>query len=133
MPPAAIPSSPMPPLPPPASPPYGPQLRQVVDKAKRFLHAWTPRDEDKLGERFCCAAITVLLHVKKEMVTEIGAMEKAVQALWKFARDIRRTSRCIGLLAFIVYAHRRRVRARVLLGTRSVHLLETFALALAGG
>ena len=49
------------------------------------------------------------------------------------AKYIQRTGRHIGLLAFVVYAHIRRVRVHALLGLRSLDLLEHFAPALAGG
>jgi len=49
------------------------------------------------------------------------------QALREHARDVRRTGRCIGLMPFIVYGYRRRVRVHVLLGESTVDLLQSFA------
>jgi hypothetical protein len=49
------------------------------------------------------------------------------------AKDIQRTGRHIGLFAFLVYAHIRRVRVHALLGLRTLDVLEHFAPAFAGG
>ena len=43
---------------------------------------------------------------------------KVAASLRAHARDIHRTGRCIGMWPFIVYAHRRRVRAHALLGQK---------------
>ena len=57
---------------------------------------------------------------------------RAAETMRGLARETRRRGRCIGLLARVVYAVLRQVRARALLGARRVDLLDAFALALAG-
>ena len=78
--------------------------------------------------------------VKEEVLPESHARHQACDevapggnAISLLAKDIRRTGRCIGLVAFIVYCHLRRVRVHVVLGARTVDWLQTFAPALAGG
>ena len=52
-------------------------------------------------------------------------------SLRTIARDVRRTGRSIGLLAFLFYVVRRRTRVHVVLGRRSVDVVATFAPAMA--
>ena len=104
-----------PPLPALASPPPGPQLRRVVGTGKSLLQSWMPREHESSNKRSGSTGTVALVPVKEELPTEDGTTDKVVYAVYHLARDIRRTGRCIGMLPFILYAHRRRVGVHVLL------------------
>ena len=96
------------------------------------MQQWIPLTADRLAERLPSDA-GATSHVKLEPLSACLDSDASVSALRAAAKDIQRTGRHIGLLAFVVYAHIRRVRVHALIGLRSLDLLEHFAPALAGG
>ena len=138
-----------PPLPPPCSPPVHPRLAHVICAGKELLAAWSPLSADRIAIQ---PGPVIAYAVKEEPAGEAHdslqdeearlGRQRAVPAPTKesalasnlraIARDARGAGRSIGLLPFLVYAVRRRTRVHVVLGTRSVDVVATFAPAMAG-
>jgi len=110
--------TPEPPIVAPATPLSREHMKLVVGTGQRLLQQWAPLASDRLAERLPSGA-GATAHVKLEPLSYGLDSDASASAFRAAAKDIQRTGRRIGLLAFVVYAHTRRVRAHALLGLRS--------------
>ena len=98
-------------------------MKLVVGTGQSLLQQSTPLTADCSAERppsAACATARVKLEPQSYCVDAVAS----VTALRAAAKYIQRVGRHIGLLAFVVYAHMRRVRVHALLGLRLLDLLE---------
>ena len=131
-----------PPLPPPAAPPPVAEYADIVGRGRSFMLDWTP--SPKGDARSNDAASPMQWELSSEFVhedtlslaapaaapdPEVAARVSAMRAL---AREVRKTSRYIGLLPFLMYAFLREVRVHVFFVHGLVDIVAEYAPFLCG-
>ena len=129
-----------PPMAAPDTPPCTAHYACLVSRGRSFMGEWTPSPKSRTsiageGSRFQrVSSMAVAVPVKAEAMSpraltpgSTHAYSTQKRAMISLAHEVRKTSRYIGMMPFVVYAYLRRVRVAIFFVDRLVDIVAEYA------